>query len=73
MYYYNGFYPSSMFGFGPILMIVFWVVLIYIVISIFRNSGHFHGKNNAMDILKERYVKGEITKEQFESMKKDLH
>jgi len=27
---------------------------------------------NAVDILKKRYARGEITKEEFESMKKDL-
>ncbi|MBM3704944.1 MAG: SHOCT domain-containing protein [Actinobacteria bacterium] len=28
--------------------------------------------NRSLDILKERYAKNEITKEQFENMKKDL-
>lgn len=62
-----------MFGFGPLLMIVFWVVLIYLLVSVFRNSSHYHKNNSPLDILKERYAKGEINKEQFESMKKDLH
>ena len=33
---------------------------------------HGFGRDSAMDLLRERYVKGEITKEEFQSKKKDL-
>jgi uncharacterized membrane protein len=36
-----------------------------------HNYGRSQG-NRAMDILKERYVKGEITKDQFLEMRKTL-
>lgn len=82
MYYYNNsFSPFGMFNLGPLFMIVIWALIIYAVyelIIFFRKDYHHNThtttthNNNAMDILKERYVKGEITKEQFELMKKDI-
>jgi uncharacterized membrane protein len=36
-----------------------------------HNSGHIQG-NRAIDILKERYAKGEVTKEQFLEMRRTL-
>ena len=35
------------------------------------STGHVQGES-ALDILKKRYAKGEITKEEFENMKKDV-
>lgn len=74
MYAYT--YDSNWFWhgfFGPIAMIIFWVVAVYFVISLVRNNTNHNGENKkALDYLKERYAKGEITKEQFDSMKKDL-
>lgn len=83
MYYYNDFAPYHMFGFGPIFMILFWILCLWAVVVFFRHGkcagGHCSEKkplenktDKALDLLKERYAKGEITKEEFVSMKKDL-
>ena len=54
---------------------IFWVVLIIIVVKLFsnRNKNNIHLPNEIpLDILKKRYANGEITKEQFEQMKRDI-
>ena len=72
------------FGFGWIFMFFFWGLIIWAIFALVRGvSGHGcwggyhhdehgHKGNNALNILKERYAKGEISKEEFEKMKKDL-
>ncbi len=72
-YYYDNLSPFHFF-FGPIYMIVFWVLIIWGIFALIKHlSGHHrNGHSCPLGILKERYAKGEITKEQFESMKKDL-
>lgn len=63
-------------GFGWIFMVLFWALVIlgivYIVQAISRRAGQAGPVESALDILKKRYAKGEITKEEFERMKDDL-
>ena len=58
-------------GFGGLFMILFWGIIIYIVIAFFK-KGDGEGEETAEDILKKRYARGEISKDEFERMKKDL-
>ncbi|GBD87985.1 hypothetical protein BMS3Abin03_01919 [bacterium BMS3Abin03] len=58
----------------------FWIIIIaaiaWAVIQINNKARHEPPGNKSgespMDILQKRYAKGEITKEEFEKMKKDL-
>lgn len=74
--YYNDFGSNMMTGFGGIMMLIFWVAFIAFIIWIVREiSGRRNDSSptsKAMEILKERYAKGEISKEEFESKKKYL-
>ena len=62
---------------GAIIMgLVILVLIIVLVYFIFKNSktgGLGQPPHETpLDVLKKRYARGEITKEQFEEMKKDL-
>ena len=63
-------------GFGWIFMILFWALVILGVIYLVRllagGSKSSKSDESAIDILKKRYAKGEISKEEFEARKKDI-
>lgn len=63
-------------GFGWLFMVLFWALVILGVVFIFKmvseRSRPGEKGETALDILKKRYAKGEITKEDFERMKEDL-
>ena len=63
-------------GLGFLWMILFWGAIIALIVwAIRRTTGHHINRTDTrspIDIAKERYAKGEISKEQFERLKKDL-
>lgn len=73
--------PSMMWmgtGFTLFFTILFTIFLLLGIVSLakwiqapFSEFGRHHNKS-ALEILKERYAKGEIHKKEFEEMKKDL-
>jgi putative membrane protein len=61
-------------GFGWIIWLIVIVVIVWVTFQ-FKgdNRGHyFNNSESPLDILKKRYAEGEISKEDFERMKKDL-
>jgi len=67
--------------FGGIFMIVFWVLVIVGLIFLIkwlvqttRNDSQpgRSGSSRALDILHERYARGDIDRQEFEEKKKDL-
>ncbi len=63
-------------GFGGIFMILFWGLVIFAIFAIIKallpSSGNDNSSKTALDILKERYARGEIELEEFEKKKKNL-
>jgi putative membrane protein len=66
-------------GFGMIFGFIFFILIvigvIFLIVWLVRRPGcSITNKTSAhsLEILKERYAKGELIKEQYESMKKDL-
>lgn len=62
---------------GPIMMLFFIAVLVIAVVFIVRRTGGRDALDSApgktpLDILKERFAKGEIDKEEFEDRRKTL-
>ena len=59
-------------GFGFIFMLLFWGVLIWLVITLINAAQSGKEKDDSLTILKKRYALGEISKKQYENMKKEL-
>jgi putative membrane protein len=64
------------FGLMALLMIVFWGGIITLIVwgitRLTRCKTHHGAERNPLKIVRERYAKGEITKEQFDQIKNDL-
>jgi putative membrane protein len=61
-------------GFGPVFMVLFWVLVIVGVVALIRS---LQSRPDARDktpaeIVQERYARGEINREEFEQKMRDL-
>lgn len=87
MNYYGWGMRTPLFGFGFFIEIIFWVMLALLIAKLVgllfarkndktvgsdETESNEESEDRALDILKKRYAKGEITKKEFESVKKDI-
>jgi putative membrane protein len=65
-------------GVGVIFMLLFWLLVILGIVALFRwlqlQSSPDRGARGktALEIIRERYARGEIDKEEYEQKKRDL-
>ena len=63
-------------GMGGILIVVSTLAAAGVILAFVRRAGRearsAGGGDRALAILRERYARGELTREQFEQMKRDL-
>lgn len=66
-------------GFGMgwwwIIGLIIMVIIVWMIVKVInqnKNSNTRVGNKSAFDILKDRYARGEIDKQEFEERKKDL-
>jgi putative membrane protein len=61
---------------GPLFMLAFWALVIigvvFLVRYLVRHGRAGGGQESALEILKRRYARGEIEREEFEAKRRDL-
>ncbi len=71
-------FGAGLFLIPLLLMIAFWIAVIIGIIYFFRwiastgKGREIKQEDTALDILKKRYARGEISKEEFERIKQDI-
>ncbi len=76
----NGMMYGYHYGMGGMLLgFLFWIVIIacvvLLVVGMVGKTGwgrHSQSEDSALEILNKQYVRGEITREHYEEMKKDI-
>jgi putative membrane protein len=79
MWWFNGDWGWGWIGFLVMIffMVIFWGAIIFLVVWAVRqlsgrSGGSRAGSSHAIDIARERYARGEINKEDFDRIKRDL-
>jgi len=70
---------NNMFGFGfggGLFMILWWVLIIAAIVVLVQwvisSSRRGETRPDSLEILKQRYARGELSQEQFETMRREI-
>jgi putative membrane protein len=66
--WWNDYWPMPWMMFGPIMMTVFMIICVFMMRGMMRR----HRGGYALDILKERYARGDITQAEYEERRRIL-
>ena len=77
----GGFYGGGLGWIGMVFGFIFFILvvigIIFLIVWLVKRSNNPGVENRtdskSLEVLKERYAKGEITKDQFDNMRKDLN
>ena len=76
---YNGMFSGwgMGWGFGWVFMLIFWALILLGIAALVKwligaSTGGGTREKTPLDLLKERYARGEIDQEEFERKKRDL-
>ncbi|MEX2556158.1 MAG: SHOCT domain-containing protein [Actinomycetota bacterium] len=60
--------------FGGLLWLLFWGTIVYVIVSLVSRGrgGEREPRTDPLEVAKLRYARGEITREDFEAIRKDL-
>jgi putative membrane protein len=60
--------------FGSVWMVFFWALIIWALVRLFSRGETADGshRESPLDIVRRRYAGGEISREEFEQLQKDL-
>ncbi len=70
-------YSYGAMGYGMVIFgLIFWILIligfVLLIKYLWEHSGAKVEQESAIELLKKRYARGEISKEEFEEKKKDL-
>jgi putative membrane protein len=69
---WSDYWPMPFMFFGPVMMLIFVILCITMMVLMMRRHGRHHS-DHALDILKERFARGEINQAEYQERRRLLN